>query len=91
MEKQFSDDIMGDTPFGRAALRKFGPVPKNFRIYAAGWIGKRPEDWKTMKVTGAEFRHAKRGERAGELCIPIPGTVRHTVVTKEEIAAASGA
>jgi hypothetical protein len=80
-------DIMGNTNFGRAALRKLRPVPENFRIYSAGWIEKQPKDWGSMKVAGAEFRVAKRGKNAGKLVVLLPGTVRTVVVTKEEIQA----
>lgn len=81
------NDIMGKTGFGRAALRKLGPVPENFRIYSAGWIEKLPKDWGSMKVAGAEFRVAKRGKNAGKLVVQLPGTVRTVVVTKQEIQA----
>ena len=91
MDTNTSLDIMGNSRFGKAALRKLAPVPTNFRIYAAGWIGTRPEKWNAMKVSGAQFRPAKRGPRAGQMCILIPRTVRHTVVTREEMAAAEEA
>lgn len=83
-----SDDIMGHTNYGRAALKKLGPVAENFRIYAAGWLGEKPQDWFAMKVTGAEFKVAKKGKNVGKLTVQIPGTVRHVVVTKEEMRAA---
>jgi len=78
-------DLFADTSFGKAALKKLGPVPENFRLYSAGWLGAKPEDWDTMKVTGAEFRVAKRGKNAGKLSVMIPGTCRTVYVTKEEM------
>lgn len=91
MEDQSAYDIMGDADFGRAALKKLSPVSESFRIYAAELLSGKSQDQRAMKVTGAHFRQAKRGPRAGELCIPIPGTVRHVIVTQEEIAAAAAA
>jgi hypothetical protein len=82
------EDFMGRTGYGIAALRKMGSVPANFRIFAAGWIGKKPEDFKEMRVTGAEFRAATRGKYAGRLCVRVPHTKRHVIVTREEILAA---
>ena len=79
------EDIFGKQSFGKAALKKLGPVPENFRLYSAGWLGKSPENWVEMRVTGCEMRHAKKGVNAGKLCIPIPGTKRSVVVTKAEI------
>lgn len=81
------EDIFGKQSFGKAALKKLGPVPENFRLYSAGWLGKKPEDWVEMRVTGCELRHAKKGVNAGKLCIPIPGTKRSVLVTKAEILA----
>lgn len=86
-----TDDIMGNSNYGRAALKKLGAVPENFRIYAAGWLGQKPDDWLAMKVSGAEFRVAKKGKNVGKLSVMIPGTVRHVIVTKEEISAAAEA
>ena len=79
------EDIFGKQSLGKAALKKLGPLPENFRLYSAGWLGKKPEDWVEMRVTGCELRHAKKGVNAGKLCIPIPGTKRSVVVTKAEI------
>lgn len=56
-------DIFAQHPFGKAALKKMGAVPENFRLYCAGWIGENPEEWKCMDVTGAEFRRPLRGSR----------------------------
>lgn len=78
-----------DTVINRLALEKLAPVPENFRIYAAGWIGNNPKEWRVMDVSGAEFRRAQSGPNKGLLTIMIPGTKRTAYITKEEIAAAS--
>lgn len=82
-------DIFGELPYGQAALEKLGKVPENFRLYAAGWLGKTPEEWKNMKLVGAEFREATKGPNAGQLCKMIPGTQRTVYLTREEVAASS--
>ena len=78
-------DIFAMHPYGKAALKKMGDVPENFRLYCAGWIGSKPEDWKEMDVTGAEFRVAKRGPNKGKLSILIPGTQRKVRVNRKEM------
>lgn len=78
------EDIFASTSFGKAALKKLGPVPENFRLYSAGWLGKKPEDWKKMRVTGRVFRASKNGK----LDIPVPGTIRSVTVTRDEMQAA---
>lgn len=82
-------DIFADTPYGKLALERMQPVPENFRLYEAGWIGNRPEDCKVMEVKGAEFREAKSGPRKGNLAIKIKGTERSVYLTKEQIREAS--
>ena len=69
------EDVMNDSGFGRAAMVKFGSVPDGFRVICAEWIGERPSEWKTMRVTGAQFVGSKR----------IPRTTMSTIVTREEI------
>lgn len=66
------------TEFGQEALRMLGPVPENFRLFSAGWaeVSNDPKDWKTFKVTGAEFT------KAGKL---IPGTKRSVKITKARL------
>lgn len=71
------EDLMSKTSYGQVALRKFGTVPKGFEIFSAGWLGKKPEDWKTMRVTGAQFKGKKR----------IPHTTMTTIVTVAEMEA----
>jgi hypothetical protein len=78
-------DIFKQHNTGRAALKKLGDVPENFRIYKAGWLGKHPKDFTVMEITGAEFRVAKTGKNAGKLSIIIHGTQRTVYVTKDEI------
>lgn len=80
-------DIFAALPFGKAALKQFGAVPENFRLFQAGWLGSRPEDFRVMEVKGAEFRRAQAGPNKGKLSIMVPGTVRTTHVTREEIQA----
>jgi hypothetical protein len=74
------DDIMDKTSYGQAALRKFGAVPDGFHIFEAGWIGARPEDWKSMRVTGAQFVGRRR----------VPHTTMSTIVTVDEMAEFKG-
>jgi hypothetical protein len=71
------DDCMDNTSYGRAALRRFGVVPEGFHVFHAGWLGKCPEDWTTMRVRGAQFKDGRR----------IPRTTMTVVVTREEMAA----
>lgn len=71
------DDLMDTTSYGRAALRKFGAVPEGFHVFSAEWLGDKPKDWRTMRVTGAQFKSNR----------PIPGTTMTTIVTREEMAA----
>ncbi len=79
------DDLIGRTAYGQAALRKLAPVPAGFRLYRAEWLGKKPADWREMRVTGGEFRAALSGARRGKLVIPVAGTVRSVVLTRAEV------
>jgi len=81
-----TEDIFAQQAFGKAAIKKLGAVPENFRLYRAGWMGKHPH-YDAMEVAGAEFRVAKRGSNAGKLSIKISGTDRVVQVTREEIRA----
>ena len=78
-------DVFAEQPYGKLALQKMGAVPENFRLYYAGWLGKKPEDFTVMEVTGAQFRVAKRGPNKGKLSIKIPGTQRKVRVTRAEM------
>lgn len=84
-------DIFADQSYGKAALKKMGQVPENFRLYAAAWLGDKPEEWSVMKLTGAQFREAKRGPNKGKLSIIIPDTTRSVFVTVAEMDAADAA
>lgn len=72
----------------RAAVKRLGTVPDNFMIYRAGWVGDLDSDARIMRLDGCVFREAKRGARAGQLCIAVPGTRRTVHLTVEEIQAA---
>lgn len=76
---------MESTTYGKAALAKLALVPKNFRLYEAGWLGNKPSEWNVMEVKGMEFREAKSGPNKGKLTTPLAGTKRTVYVTKEEI------
>lgn len=80
------EDIFSDTAFGKAALKKLRPIPKNFMLFDCGWLGKKPEEMTVMKCTGAVFRKAKTGPNAGKLTVMEKGTQRTAYVTREEIA-----
>lgn len=80
-------DIFRQHSFGKAAIQKIGPVSENFRLYQAGWLGEKPQDFDVMKVIGAEFRVAKSGKNKGKLCIMVPNTKRTAYVTKAEMRA----
>lgn len=74
------DDVMDTTSYGKAARRKFGSVAEGFHVYSAEWIGKTPEEWSRMRVTGAQFKGKRR----------VPGTAMTTIVTREEMALEDG-
>lgn len=81
-------DFFRDTAIGRAAMKKFGDVPENFKIYEAGWIEHQDIDNKgLMFVRAAEFRKALKGPNKGEFCIIVPGTKKLTHITSDEIKA----
>ena len=72
-------------PFGEIAMQKIGAVDCNFRLFSASWMGANPRESSLMRVTGATFRHAKRGPNKGVLSIKVPNTTKTTYVTKDEI------
>jgi hypothetical protein len=80
-------DIFAEQSYGKAALKKLAPIPENFRLYKAGWLGTKPEEWSVMEVTGAVFEIAKRGPNKGKRCILVKGTKRTAFVTREEMRA----
>lgn len=77
-------DMFAENSFGKAALKKMGELPENFRLYEAGYVEDHPKDFRVMKVKGCEFRRAKTGKNKGKLSIKIPGTERSACVTPEE-------
>lgn len=87
MPADMTVDHFAEHSFGKAALYKLGKVPENFRLYKAGWLGKRPEEFTVMEVKGAEFRQAKKGKNAGQMTVMVPGTQRTVFVTKDEMKA----
>ncbi len=80
-----SVDLFAEFDFGQLALKKLGHVHENFRLYSCEWLGDDKNPFQTMKVTGAEFRHAQAGKNKGHLSIIVPGTKRTVFVTSEEI------
>lgn len=84
-------DVMHETSYGKAALRKLGamaPVGESFRLYAAEWLGgSKPEEWHAMKVTGADFRVATRGPNKGRPTVRVASSTRIAIVTLEEMRA----
>jgi hypothetical protein len=78
-------DLFAEQPYGKLALKRMAPFPAGFRLYEAGWLGEKPEDWKVMKVIGAEFRIAKSGPYKGKLSIMVKGTQRTAHVTRDEM------
>ena len=85
MSANMEVDVFAKTAYGKAALQQLGSVSKNFRLYYAGWIGNDPSQWKAMKITGAEFRVAKKGKHAGKLSVKVQGTDRTVIVTVDEM------
>mgnify|MGYP003146508824 CR=1 FL=1 len=93
MPADMSNDIMGRTSFGIIALEKMekhARTPEamltvtnsNFRIFEAGSLATG-----ALKVTGALFRKAECGTNSGKLCVEVPGTRFHAIVTAEEMEA----
>jgi hypothetical protein len=77
-------DFFADQSYGKIALKKFGKVSENFRLFYAGWLGKGMER-DVMEVKGAEFRKALTGPNRGKLSIKVQGTERTTFVTAEQM------
>lgn len=74
-------DIFAELPYGKAALQKLAPLPESFRLYEAEILGA----GNGMKVTGAEFRAAKRGANKGKLSIMVSGSKRVAYLSLDEI------
>jgi len=79
------DRIFEKTPYGKAALDKLAPIPDNFFLYEAGWLGNNPAEFSIMKVKGAIFREAKSGKNKGSLSIIVKGSIRTAYVTLQEM------
>jgi hypothetical protein len=83
MSLNLEDRQFENLPFGRAALKKLGVVPENFRLYCARWLGNL-ECPHGMQVTGAEFERMKRKTTHGK---KIRDTDRSVYVSRAEIEA----
>lgn len=68
-------DLMDNTSFGVAALRKFGSVPDRFHVFEATFLEEPPAQLKRVRVSGAQFDGVRR----------IPHTTMSTIATREEI------
>ena len=87
MDMDMERDFMAALSYGKAALKKLSPVGTHFRLYRAELLGERPDEWTVMKVTGADFRHAKSGPNKGKLSVFVTGSQRSAYVTRAEIQA----
>lgn len=74
-----SIDIFKDTSYGIIALERLKPVSENFRLYEVETCDN------AVKITGADFRIAKKGPNKGKLSILLSDTKRTVYVTREEI------
>ncbi len=87
-------DVFALQPFGQAALKKLaksGPLPENFRLYAASvnYADSFMDKTTGLSLVGAEFRVAKSGPNAGTLTKMVSGTHRRVTVSNAEITRAS--
>lgn len=80
MPADMTIDYFADTEFGKAALKQMNPVPQNFRLYEGESV-----QMGVMRVTGAQFREAKRGPNKGKLSVMVPGTQKTVFVVKEVV------
>lgn len=83
MSMNMDDMYWHEMGFGKAALKKLGNVPENFRLFKSEWLGEFPNTH-GMQVTGAEFERMKRKTTHGK---KIKGTERSVYVSKAEIEA----
>lgn len=86
MANDMEFDMFAQYGFGKAALAKIKPEDPDFRLYAAGWIGKAGER-NVMQVTGAVFRRVTRGANKGKLSILVRGTEKTVQVLPSEMKA----
>jgi hypothetical protein len=84
MTKKYKDDF-SDFPPSMAGMKKLKDVQDGFSFYCFEWLGDKPSEWTTMKLTGAVFREAKTGPRKGQRVVMVPGTTRTAYVTVDEI------
>lgn len=75
------EERLEDYPFGKAALKKLGPVPDNFVLFEAESLG----PGKGALVIGAQFEQlAPATATKGSLNVIIQGTLKKILVTAEE-------
>jgi hypothetical protein len=86
MPADMTEPLFEKFAYGKAALKKMGAVPENFRLYSAELRGKHP-NYHGMQLHGAEFRAARTGPNKGKLCIEVDGSERTAYVSMEEIEA----
>ncbi len=89
MSADMTEKLFENYPYGKAALKKMGDVPENFRLYSAALKGEHP-NYHGMEVKGAEFRAPKTGKYKGQLSIMVKGTTRTAYVSNSEISAEEG-
>lgn len=89
MSADMSEKLFENYPYGKAALKKLGDLPENFRLYSAALQGE-SQNYHGMELKGAEFRAAKTGKYKGQLSIMVKNTQRTTYVSMAEIRAEEG-
>lgn len=89
MSVDMTTPLFENYAYGKAALKKLGDVPENFRFFMAELSGKYP-NYHGMQLQGCEFRIAKRGPNVGKLSIMVPDTTRTVYVSNKEIKAEEG-
>lgn len=82
-----TEKMFEDTPCGRAAMRKFGKVHEDFRIFEMG----RADAYGTFFAKGQVFRKAKSGPYKGKLSVPVKGTLKETYISASDFAVAEAA
>lgn len=78
-------DIFLETSFGKAAMKKIGPVGEGFMLYEAGWLGDNPRQRDVMEVKGAIFRVAKTGPNKGKRTVMVKDSRVTVYVTAAEM------
>lgn len=85
MSCDMTTDVFAQQTYGQIALQKMQPLPENFRLFKAGWLGDGTAR-EVMKVTGGEYRVAKSGKNKGLLSVLFKGTEKYCFVTWDEMA-----